>query len=72
MPTKIENLETRIAELEGWLKFNKAEHLSVACIQTDLRKAKEELAKLQSDLAHELMKFEIMYANFKRPENEGK
>jgi hypothetical protein len=72
MQTKIESLETRIAELEAWLKSNCSEHLAVVSIQTDLRKAKEELTKRQSDLAHELLKFDIMYANFKRPENEGK
>jgi hypothetical protein len=72
MPTKIENLETRIAELEGWLKFNKAEHLEVACIQTDLRKAREELQELQSNRTYERDTFDIQDHNFKTAENEGK
>ena len=72
MPTNIETLETRIAELEGWLKFNKAEHLEVACIQTDLRKLKEQLAELESNRSFECDTFDIREHNFKTAENEGK
>jgi hypothetical protein len=70
MPTKTETLETRIAELEGWLKFNHAEHLSVVQIQTDLRKAKEELAELQTSRSFERDTFDIRDHNFKAADHE--
>jgi hypothetical protein len=72
MPTDIETLKTRIAEREGWLKFNHAEHLSVVSIQTDLRKLKEQLAELESNRSFERNTFDIREHKFKTAENEGK
>ena len=60
----IEKLKTRIAELESWLKFNHSEHLGVATIQADLRKAKEELAELENQRPFERDTFDIRNHQF--------
>lgn len=63
MPTETE-LQTKINELESWLKFNHAEHLAVAEIQADLRKAKQELAELQTPRTYEQDTFNIQDHDF--------
>ena len=66
----IEKLKTRIAELESWLKFNHSEHLGVATIQADLRKAKEELAELENQRPFERDTFDIRNHEFNFAKNE--
>lgn len=66
----IEKLKTRIAELESWLKFNHAEHLGVATIQADLRKAREELAELENERPFERDTFDIRNHEFNFAKNE--
>ena len=53
------DLKQKIVELESWLIFNHAEHLAVAQIQSDLRKAKEELADLENERPFERDTFDI-------------
>ena len=47
MPTK-QQLVNKIAELEQWLIDNHSEHIARPQIEADLRKAKQELAQLDS------------------------
>lgn len=68
----IETLQKRITELESWLQFNHAEHLAVASIQTDLRKAKEELAELEKERPFERDTFDIRDHNFNTVPDERK
>jgi hypothetical protein len=72
MPTDIETLETRITKLEAWLKYCSTENLEIGLIQSDLRKAKEELAELQGNRSFERDTFDIREHNFNTAENEGK
>lgn len=43
-----QQLKNKISELEQWLKENASEHEARPHIEADLRKAKEELAKLKN------------------------
>lgn len=66
----IESKKARIVELESWLKFNHSEHLGVATIQADLRKAKEELAQLESERPFERDTFDIRNHEYNFTKNE--
>ena len=45
-----QQLKNKISELEQWLFDNSPEHEARPQIEADLRKAKEQLAKLKSNL----------------------
>lgn len=72
MKTEIEKLEEKIIELESWLKFNHAEHLSVVQIQTDLRIAKADLEIIKNERPFERDTFDIREHNFNTTGDERK
>ena len=67
-----EKLKTRIAQLESWLSDIHPEHMGVASIQADLRKAKQELAELENPRTYERDTFDIREHDFNTIEDERK
>lgn len=67
-----EKLKTRIAELEACLLAMHPEDMAISTIQSDLRKAKEELAELENPRTYERDTFDLREHNFNIAGDERK
>lgn len=59
-----QQLKNKIADLEQWLTDNHSEHIARPQIESDLRKAKSDLANLKANRTFERDTFDIREHNF--------